>query len=404
MRKVLSFSLFLMLGLVASQLLPGLLGEAHAAFKTTTDLLLYICLAFIMINVGREFEIDKSRWRSYTADYFIAMATAALPWLLIALYYVFVLLPPALWGDTAAWKENLLLSRFAAPTSAGILFTMLAALHLKRSWIYRKIQVLAIFDDLDTILLMIPLQILMIGLRWQMFVIVGLVAVLLTVGWRWQGHWNARQDWRAILGLALVVCLLTQAVYYVTAHLYGHEESIHVEVLLPAFVVGMLMRHRHIDTPAERRVATGISFLFMLLVGMSMPLMGHAGSGSDATSVTASQPMMPWGTLLLHVVAVSALSNLGKLVPLLFYRDRPFSERLALSVGMFTRGEVGAGVIFIALGYNLGGPALVISVLTLVLNLILTGGFVLWVKHLALKTCTPDEELPEEPSDAPHGA
>lgn len=152
-------------------------------------------------------------------------------------------------GDTAAWKENLLLSRFAAPTSAGILFTMLAALHLKRSWIYRKIQVLAIFDDLDTILLMIPLQILMIGLRWQMFVIVGLVAVLLTVGWRWQGRWNARQDWRAILGLALVVCLLTQAVYYVTAHLYGHEESIHVEVLLPAFVVGMLMRHRHIDTP-----------------------------------------------------------------------------------------------------------------------------------------------------------
>ena len=397
MRKVLSFSLFLMLGLVASQLLPGLLGEAHAAFKTTTDLLLYICLAFIMINVGREFEIDKSRWRSYTADYFIAMATAALPWLLIALYYVFVLLPPTLWGDTAAWKENLLLSRFAAPTSAGILFTMLAALHLKRSWIYRKIQVLAIFDDLDTILLMIPLQILMIGLRWQMFVIVGLVAVLLTVGWRWQGRWNARQDWRAILGLALAVCLLTQAVYYVTAHLYGHEESIHVEVLLPAFVVGMLMRHRHIDTPAERRVATGISFLFMLL-------MGHAGSGSDATSVTASQPMMPWGTLLLHVVAVSTLSNLGKLVPLLFYRDRPFSERLALSVGMFTRGEVGAGVIFIALGYNLGGPALVISVLTLVLNLILTGGFVLWVKHLALKTCTPDEELPEEAPHAPHGA
>ena len=28
-----------------------------------------------MINVGREFEIDKTRWRSYTEDYFIAMAT-----------------------------------------------------------------------------------------------------------------------------------------------------------------------------------------------------------------------------------------------------------------------------------------------------------------------------------------
>ena len=44
-------------------------------------------------------------------------------------------------------------------------------------------------------------------------------------------------------------------------------------------------------------------------------------------------------------LAVSVLSNLGKLVPLFFYRDRKVSERLALSIGMFTRGEVGAGVI-----------------------------------------------------------
>ena len=101
--------------------------------------------------------------------------------------------------------------------------------------------------------------------------------------------------------------------------------------------------------------------------------------------------MMPWGTLLLHVVTVSVLSNLGKLVPLFFYRDRKVSERLALSIGMFTRGEVGAGVIFIALGYSLGGPALIISVLTLVLNLILTGGFVVWVKRLALKSYTPEK-------------
>ena len=146
-----------MLGLIVSQMLPGTLGAGYAAFKKCSDTLLYICLGFIMINVGREFEIDKTRWRSYTADYFIAMATAALPWILIVLYYVFALLPPELWTSGEAWKENLLLSRFAAPTSAGILFTMLAALSLKKSWIYKKIQVLAIFDDLDTILLMIPL-------------------------------------------------------------------------------------------------------------------------------------------------------------------------------------------------------------------------------------------------------
>ena len=76
MRKVLSFSLFLMLGLVASQLLPGALGAwLCGASRPRSDTLLYVCLGFIMINVGREFEIDKSRWRSYTADYFIAMAT-----------------------------------------------------------------------------------------------------------------------------------------------------------------------------------------------------------------------------------------------------------------------------------------------------------------------------------------
>lgn len=190
-----------------------------------------------------------------------------------------------------------------------------------------------------------------------------------------------------------MVCALTQAVYIATAKLYGPENSIHIEVLLPAFVVGMLMKHKHIDTPTEQRVSTGISFLFMLLVGLSMPLVtGASADTAAAASVTGSQPMMPWGTLLLHVVAVSVLSNLGKLVPLFFYRDRKVSERLALSIGMFTRGEVGAGVIFIALGYSLGGPALIISVLTLVLNLILTGGFVVWVKKLALRSYTPEPE------------
>ena len=61
MRKVLSFSLFLMAGLVASQLLPGALGAGYGPFKAATDTLLYVCLGFIMINVGREFEIDKTR-------------------------------------------------------------------------------------------------------------------------------------------------------------------------------------------------------------------------------------------------------------------------------------------------------------------------------------------------------
>ena len=385
MKKILLFSFFLVIGLVVSQFLPGIVGENYSMVKTISNTLLYVCLAFIMINVGREFEMDKTRWKSYTEDYFIAMATAAFPWIFVALYYMFVLLPDIYWSSGEAWKENLLLSRFAAPTSAGILFTMLAAAGLKASWVYKKVQVLAIFDDLDTILLMIPLQIMMVGLRWQLGVIILIVMVLLMLGWKKMGTYNMRQDWKAILLYAIVTLAITQGVYLVSKHFYGEDASIHIEVLLPAFVLGMIMKHKHIDTKVEHNVATAISFLFMFLVGVSMPVffgIDFAKQSAEAATITGAQPMMSWPMILLHVLIVSFLSNIGKLFPLFFYRDRRKRERLALSIGMFTRGEVGAGIIFIALGYNLGGPALMISVLTIVFNLILTGIFVVWVEKL----------------------
>ena len=229
----------------------------------------------------------------------------------------------------------------------------------------------------------------MIGLRWQLIIVVLVVFLLLALGWKQLGKYNWRQDWKAILFYSVIVFVVTQSVYMISKSMYGEEGSIHIEVLLPAFVLGMIMKHKEIDTPLEHKVSTGISFLFMFLVGMSMPhFLGvdFAGTQEGTYSVTGSQEMMSWGMIALHVLIVSLLSNVGKLFPVFFYRDRKFSERLALSIGMFTRGEVGAGVIFIALGYNLGGPALVISVLTLVLNLILTGIFVLWVKKLALRS------------------
>ena len=385
MKKILLFSFFLVIGLVVSQFLPAMVGENYSMVKTISNTLLYVCLAFIMINVGREFEMDKTRWKSYTEDYFIAMATAAFPWIFVALYYMFVLLPEIYWSSGEAWKENLLLSRFAAPTSAGILFTMLAAAGLKASWVYKKVQVLAIFDDLDTILLMIPLQVMMVGLRWQLGVIILIVMVLLMLGWKKMGTYNMRQDWKAILLYAIVTLAITQGVYLVSKHFYGEDASIHIEVLLPAFVLGMIMKHKHIDTKVEHNVATAISFLFMFLVGVSMPVffgIDFAKQSAEAATITGAQPMMSWPMILLHVLIVSFLSNIGKLFPLFFYRDRRKRERLALSIGMFTRGEVGAGIIFIALGYNLGGPALMISVLTIVFNLILTGIFVVWVEKL----------------------
>lgn len=386
MKKVLSFSAMLMLGLLLSQLLPEILGANYEHARECIEILLGVCLAFIMINVGREFEVDKSNLKSYAKDYLVAMLAAAMPWLLIAMYYIFVMMPSDWCSNGAVWKESLLLSRFAAPTSAGILFTMLAAIGLQKSWIYQKIQVLAIFDDLDTILLMIPLQVAMIGMQWQMGAILAVVVLLLWIGWRKMSSYSLRSDWKSLLLYSILTYGATYIIYVLTEHFFGEEGSVHIEVLLPAFVLGMVMKHSHSTSKSDERIASFISLLFMLLVGMSMPLINMSGICEQSPSVIAALPMPGWGTIALHVVVVSLLSNIGKLMPMLFYRDHSLKERLALSVGMFTRGEVGAGVIFIALGYHIGGPILLISVLTLVLNLILTGGFVVIVKRLALST------------------
>lgn len=392
MKKVLSFSAMLMIGLVLSQILPGAIGDTYSEFKHMVEVMLGVCLAFIMINVGREFEIDKSNVGIYVKDYFVAMFAAAVPWILIAIYYVFALMPSEWWGLGDTWKETLLLSRFAAPTSAGILFSMLAAMNLQKSWIYQKAQTLAIFDDLDTIILMVPLQVAMIGeLNWQMMAMLLIIFGLFVVGWRYMSRLDISQTWLAVFAYAVFVYGATYMVYIVTHHFFGDKGAIHIEVLLPAFIFGMIIKNKHVGGKIEERATTIISLVFMLLVGMSMPFidMGQDAAASvESDSLIATLPIMSGWEIALHVVAVTLLSNLGKMVPMFFYRERSLAERLALSIGMFTRGEVGAGVIFIAIGYNIGGPVLLISVLALVLNLILTGGFVLLVKRLALKTYT----------------
>ena len=389
MKRVISFSLMLMIGLVLSQVLPMLLGESYAELKHMVEVALGICLAFIMINVGREFEIDKSNIRIYVKDYLVAMLAAALPWIFIAVYYIFALMPQEWWGMGDTWKETLLLTRFAAPTSAGILFSMLAAMQLQKSWIYQKAQTLAIFDDLDTIILMVPLQVAMIGeMNWQMMAMLITIFGMFFIGWRYMSRFEMPQNWYAVFTYSVLVYGATYLIYTVTKHFFGAQGAIHIEVLLPAFIFGMIIKNRHIGGKGELAFSTTISVVFMLLVGMSMPLINFGDTTTavgESESLIATIPMMSGLEIALHVLAVTILSNLGKLAPMLFYRDRSLTERLALSVGMFARGEVGAGVIFIALGYNIGGPVLLISVLALVLNLILTIGFVYTVKHLALK-------------------
>ena len=81
----------------------------------------------------------------------------------------------------------------------------------------------AIFDDLDTILLMIPLQIMMIGLRWQLIIVVVIVFLLLSIGWQRLNKYDWRQDWKAILFYSVIIFLATQILYLGSKELYGDE-------------------------------------------------------------------------------------------------------------------------------------------------------------------------------------
>jgi hypothetical protein len=45
-------------------------------------------------------------------------------------------------------------------------------------------------------------------------------------------------------------------------------------------------------------------------------------------------------------------------------------ERLALCIGMWPRGEVGAGVLVVSLAYGIGGATVTVATLGLALNLL----------------------------------
>jgi Kef-type K+ transport system membrane component KefB len=386
MRKVLVYSLLLVTGLVGAQFLPSLPAELHAPLTGAVQILTMVCLAFVMIHVGYEFEIDRSNLRGIAWDYFVATTAAALPWLLCAGWVGFVLQPAERRGDWQAWKESLLTGLFAAPTSAGILFAMLAAAGLSATWLFRKARVLAVFDDLQTVLLMIPLKALIIGLHWQLGVVVVIMVGLVVLAWTRLRTWRIPVSWPWVLGYSAVIVALSEALYLASKQV-NDLVPIHIEVLLPAFALGCLMAHPagadpHRDdarpghqegpeSPEEQRVATIVSGVFMVLVGLSMPSISSALGGGSA------------GTLLLHVLAMTVLANLGKMFPLVCYRrEAGWRERLALCVGMWPRGEVGAGVLVVALGYGIGGLPLAVGGLCLAVNLVLTGGFIWVVKRL----------------------
>ena len=69
---------------------------------------------------------------------------------------------------------------------------------------------------------------------------------------------------------------------------------------------------------------------------------------------------------------------------LCYRKEASFKERLAVSVAMFPRGEVGAGILAMSLSYGVIGPHITIALMSLALNLVLTGAFIFVVKRLLI--------------------
>jgi Kef-type K+ transport system membrane component KefB len=375
MRRVFIYSILLVGGMGLSQL------SIVQSFTATIATLTMIFLAYIMIEVGMEFDIDKSRLSSYALDYCIAMAAAAVPWLCAAVYFW--------WFFNLGFKESLLVGRFASPTSAGILFTMLAAAGLAATWVYKKARVLAIFDDLDTVLLMIPLKMMLIGFQPKLLILVAAVFLFLAAAY-FCIHWLKVPTSNAWVVLyAVLVWGVTYAFDYAT--------DLHLEVLVPAFALGCVIKSDHLHGSAEYGATTAqlkahensaqvildwiVKGGFMLLAGMALPAIQLG-----ATSIVS---------VLAHVVLLTLVSNIGKCVPMMAYRNEAaLRDRLALSIGMFSRGEVGIGVLLVSLEIfrqqnTLHSAAvessMTIGALSLALNLLLTGVFILAVIWLGKK-------------------
>lgn len=405
MKKIALFSLLLILGLACSQLMAFVQIENRMWIEIIVKNLALIFLAFIMIHVGLEFSTDRTNLKQYGWDYFVAFTAATLPWIFCVLYFVYFFQHKPTVSQFDIWTDALLLARFAAPTSAGVLFAMMAAAGLEDTWVFKKARILAIFDDLDTIILLIPLKMLVVGFKWEAVGLLVVMSILIYLAWKKMNSLRWPINWCWVLIYSIVVAAICEGIYFVTVYLKD-VSPIQLEILLPAFVLGCMLAfpgkkdsaHGFLENSSEKTVKSLIGALFIFLVGLSMPIieMTHdVAQHHEKLNIWEYKiGALSTSAILRHVLAITLLSNLGKMFPLFCYRkEAGWKERLALSLGMCPRGEVGAGIIILALGLvtYIDQSLIVIAMLSLALNLILTGPLIMIIKKLITSSLSTKE-------------
>ncbi len=354
------FSLLLIGGMLSGQFLD--LSHWHGIISFITSL----CLSYIMIEVGIEFSVEKRTFSSYGLDTLIATGAALFPALLWIGYFLLII--------HTHWQAALLAGLSSAPTSAGVLFAMMSAAGLGATWVFQKARILAVLDDLVAVLLLTPLEIVIHGFEWKSLLSLVLVGFFIFSAFRWQNG----------LKLPLNRTLFVFYSFALTAiiFIFSKLTHIHLEVLIPAFAFGCVLRLSPDWHGEAEGVSKGLSMdtiikgLFMFMVGLSLPKI-ETGSVS-------------WGVTAGHIIILTVLANLGKFFLVFCYKkEASLKERMALGVAMFPRGEVGAAVLLIGVGYGLSGFSNTLAILSLALNLVLTGAFI-WIVIKLLRKAERD--------------
>ena len=370
------------------------------------------CLSFIMIRIGYGFEVTRAQPQKYMWDYIVSTTTTVLPWAFCAMYFAFAMAPAGLSRSRDMWWEAAVLGRFAAPTSVGLLFPMLAAAGLSATWLYRKARILAIFDDLETTLLFVPLKFFVLSKSIKLVVLVLVIFGLLWAAWKYVRFLRLPASWPWLLLYSAIIGAVTESIK-LGGKVIDDTIPIEVEVMVVGFILGCMLARaprdgpnadsaqvgpeQGLESPREQLAATIVSACFMVLVGLSLPHFATTPSKEARAEtvmatryvgvppeVLAQKEQFPgWPISAVHVLIVTALSNIGKMGPALCYRrEASRRERVALAIGMFPRGEIGASMLVISVSYGIAGPALTVAVLSLALNLVCSGLFVLLIRRL----------------------
>jgi hypothetical protein len=84
--------------------------------------------------------------------------------------------------------------------------------------LFEKARVLAIFDDLDTVLLMIPLKIVLVGFKWELSIELLVVCGLLVFAWRKLHDLTIPCTWYWTIFYALLVSGICEVVAFASSH------------------------------------------------------------------------------------------------------------------------------------------------------------------------------------------